>query len=293
MALYSYRKSFPKKDDSNSNRDSDLIEIPIQAGTDTRLTLGKLVSGFIHDFNKLLVESKFSGFIIPLVLILVGSNIIFKQVWPDIEQQIRANFGLYRGDTVALVEGDYIERNKFVFDPGSTYFKTITDKAAEKHILQPDPTSNNYRGRFSMSIPALELNNLPVQANVDSANEQNYQNALKSALAHFKGSGLPISGVNNNIVIYGHSSSGDYYERTHDFVGAFSRLSRIKVGDLVNINMDGQQFVFRITKTKIVEPNETEIITGTTNKRTLTLFTCFPNGNSAQRFVAIGNPISD
>jgi sortase A len=112
-----------------------------------------------------------------------------------------------------------------------------------------------------------------------------------SALAHFQSTGLPISDVENNIVIYGHSSSGDYYERTKDIAGAFSRLNKIKVGDIVTLEMEGKTYNYRVIKTKIVEPYNTEIISGTPGKRTLTLFTCFPSGNNSQRFVAVANPI--
>lgn len=291
MALYSYRKSFEEPASEAQDHDPDLITITPPPSPDDRLTLGKLFSGILNDLNRLLAESKVAGFIIPFLLIVFGLNIIFRQVWPEIEQQIKMASGFYNGETVALVEGEYIERSKYLSNPGSDYFKKINESAAQKHILQPDPISNKYSGRFSISIPSLELNDLAVSANVDSSTEASYQQALKSALAHFKGTGLPVSDVNNNIVIYGHSSSGDYYERTRDIAGAFSRLNKIKIGDLVTIKMDGKSFLYRITKTRIVEPDETEIITGITNKRTLTLFTCFPNGNSAQRFVAIGNPV--
>jgi LPXTG-site transpeptidase (sortase) family protein len=55
--------------------------------------------------------------------------------------------------------------------------------------------------------------------------------------------------------------------------------------------MEGKEYVYRVVKSKIVQPDDASIITGTRDKRTLTLFTCFPNGNSAQRFVAIANPV--
>lgn len=293
MALYSYRKiQTPEPQVDPANYEQETIVLRQPPTKNDKLTIGKLLSGIKNDIIHLLIVSKVAGFVIPFLLILFGANIIFSQVWPEIEQQIKLSRGDYKSGTASLVEGEYIERSLYLSNPGSEYFKSINSSAAEKHILQPDPISADYRGRFTISIPSLGLNNLPVTANVDSSREESYQSALKTALAHFQGTGLPISSVNNNIVIYGHSSSGDYYERTKDIAGAFSRLNKIKIGDIVSINMDGKRFDFRITKSKIVEPDETEIITGITNKRTLTLFTCFPNGNNAQRFVAIGNPIN-
>jgi len=255
------------------------------------ITIGMVVSGMRNDLVDVLKRSKIAGFLVPLLLIIFGYSIIFNQVWPDIEQNIKISQGYYDTEPVPLVAGDYFERTKYLSNPGSDYFKTISAEATQQHILKEDTLSNNYRGTFKISIPSLDLNNLPVTANVDSSQEVIYRKALLSALAHFKGTGLPISDVENNIVIYGHSSSGDYYERTKDIAGAFSRLNKIKVGDIVSLQMEGKTFDYRIVKTKIVEPYNTEIISGTLGKRTLTLFTCFPNGNSTQRFVAVANPI--
>lgn len=291
MALYEYRKSpiIPKDED-----EQDYIEIAAPPPKkEDRLTLGKLMGGLKNDIMHLLIESKVAGFIIPFILILFGANIIFNQIWPEIDQRIRLSAGLYDTNTTSLVEGDYIERSRYLSNPGSAYFKEIYTQAQDKHILLPDPVSNNYRGRFKLSISALNLNDLPVTANVDSNDEPAYNAWLNKGLAHFKGTGLPISEVNNNIVIYGHSSSGDYYERTHDVAGAFSRLNKIRIGDTINVNINGQDFAYRVKNTKTVNPDETDIITGTTNRRTLTLFTCFPNGNSAFRFVAIAYPITE
>lgn len=284
MALFSYQKG-----PANKEEPRDFVKVAEPPSEP--MTLGKLLGGFKNELIKVMIESKVAGFIIPLVMILFGLNLIFKQVWPEIEQQIRLQTGAFDTGSLALVEGDYISREKYLSNPGSEYFKQITSDAQDKHILLEDPDSLAYRGRFTISIDSLGLYNLPVTGNVDSSDENTYKSVLNSGLAHFKGTGLPFSNVSNNIVIYGHSSSGDYYERTKDVAGAFSRLNKIKIGDIVKVKIDGKEYSYRVSKSKIVEPNATEIITGTTNKRTLTLFTCFPNGNSAQRFVAIASPI--
>lgn len=285
MAIFSYKKA--KIEPQEEPNDYIKIATPKK----DPLTLGQVLSSFKNDVVNLMVKSKVAGFLVPLIMILFGINIIFKQVWPEVEQQIRLYFGGYNTESLALVEGEYISREKYLSNPGSEFFKSISEQTETKNILLSDPESAKYKGRFSISIPSLDLNNLPVTGNVDSGDEKSYQSALAKGLAHFKGTGLPFSPINNNIVIYGHSSSGDYYERTKDVAGAFSRLNKIKIGDMIEIKMNGQTYKFRVTKSKIVDPDETEIITGTTNKRTLTLFTCFPNGNSAQRFVAIANPV--
>ena len=284
MSIISYKKSPIKYETYEKHTEVVVKKKPV--------TLGVVVSGLKNDLISLLVKSKIAGLLIPFLLIMFGFNIIFNQLWPDIEQKIKISQGYYDQEPVPLVAGDYYQQVQYLSNPGSAYFKTIATTATTQHSLLDDPISNNYKGQFTISIPSLDLNNLPVTANVDSTQEAVYRKALLNALAHFKGTGLPVSNVNNNIVIYGHSSSGDYFERTHDIAGAFSRLNKIQIGDIVTIQMDGKIYDYRVAKSKIVEPYNTEIISGTPGKRTLTLFTCFPNGNNSQRFVAVANPVS-
>jgi len=241
-----------------------------------RLTLWDIVGGFFKDINNLMISSSLAGFIIPAALIIFGVVIIFNQVWPQVEQYVKYSSGYYDTSSVALVAGDYIARAEYISDPGAEYFKKLSSAARQDSTPVVDAVSQQYSGRFALSIPSVGLNNIPVTANVNSGVESEYQDKLKNGLAHFSGTGLPISTVKNNIVIYGHSASGDYYERTKDKVAAFSMLNQVKVGDVVGIEM---------------EPSDVSILIGKQNERTLTLFTCFPNGNRAKRFVAVAKPM--
>src|SRR5690606_20263638 len=132
---------------------------------------------------------------------------------------------------------------------------------------------------------------LPVEANVDSSSEESYNLALQDSLAHFKGTGLPISDVQNNIVIYGHSASPNYNPRRTDPEVAFSYLPELKVGDDIIIEIEGKEYRFKMYRSKIVEPDDTSVITGTKGKRTLTLFTCYPIGANSQRYVALAREV--
>lgn len=256
------------------------------------LTLWDIAAGIKHDFFNLLQTSTLARIFIPILLISAGSYILYRQIYPEVRQRAREAAGYYDPTHAELVKGESVQpKETYLSNPGSDYFKNLTEEAQAAHVLEDDPTSKNYRGRFTLSIPSLEFNNLAVQANVESGVEEVYDTVLNSALAHFEGTGLPISDVNNNIVIYGHSANGDYYSRTNDVAAAFSKLSDIKIGDEVIINMDNKEYKYRIVKTKIVKPDDISIINGTKGKETLTLFTCYPNGNNSERFVAVARPV--
>jgi LPXTG-site transpeptidase (sortase) family protein len=292
MALYSYSKApvkFRKPSATAEKKEMVFEKIERRKGT-----LGDLLTGIGNDFQELLTTSRVASLFIPLILILVGGYILYNQVTPTVQQKLKEASGYYEQGNVALIDGEYVSaKDRYLSNPGADYFETLTNEALQQHVLLDDPTSNNYRGRFYLTIDALGLKRLPVTANVESGIEDVYKSILNSSLAHFKGTGLPISEVDNNMVIYGHSASGDFYERTGDNAAAFSKLSDLKIGDEVKIEMDGKTYNYKIYKSKIVEPDDISIINGTPNKRTLTLFTCYPRGSSGKRYVAIARPVEE
>jgi LPXTG-site transpeptidase (sortase) family protein len=138
------------------------------------------------------------------------------------------------------------------------------------------------------------LYDLNVSPNVESGVEEVYDQVLTEGLAHFSGTSLPISQRDtHNIVIYGHSSAGDYYERTKDPAAAFSRLSKIRYGDEIEVNIDGKTYKYKFIKGKTVEANDLSILEGQRGQKYLTLFTCYPNGNNDKRFVATARLIEE
>ncbi|MBN1331582.1 sortase [Candidatus Dojkabacteria bacterium] len=289
MALKTYKKAPVKIHFDRKIKEKEII-IPKEKRPP--ITLWDIVAGAKDDFVFLMKTSTLARILVPAILILTGSFIIYRQTYPEVKQRAREASGYYNATSASLVQGESIQpKSVYLSNPGSEYFRNLTTAAFKANVLADDPVSNNYSGRFNISIPSLNLNSLPVQANVESGVEEAYRSALEGALAHFKGTGLPISDVNNNIVIYGHSAGGDYFSRTKDVSAAFSKLSDIKIGDEVELVMEGKSYKYRVVKTKIVKPDDISIINGTKGKRTLTIFTCYPSGNNAERFVVVAKPI--
>jgi LPXTG-site transpeptidase (sortase) family protein len=91
-----------------------------------------------------------------------------------------------------------------------------------------------------------------------------------------KGSATP--GSIGNSIFYG-----------HNWTSLLGRLPGARIGDEVTITMDnGIVKTFVITKTKIVSPNDTEVLDDTNFSR-LTLYTCTGFLDS-KRFVAFAQP---
>lgn len=287
MNKYTYKADFTKTSDSNQiiiideKRYSEIKNlIPKRKNT-----MSRVFKDIFSVLQEITSANNLSRIVVPMFFILTGIFLIYKQVFPEIQQTIAKNAGYLDQGNIIPVSEEFIVWKSFISKVKD--FEDITNKAFEENILQPDNLSFEYKGDFTISIPSLGINNLTVQANVDSTTESIYDQVLETKLAHFRGTGLPISNVKNNIVIYGHSISMNYNPSRSNPMVAFSFLPEIKIGDEIYININNNIYKFIVQQTKVVNPDDISIITGKRGKRTLTLFTCFPLGSNAQRFVVV------
>ncbi|MCS7316969.1 MAG: sortase [Candidatus Dojkabacteria bacterium] len=254
-----------------------------------KYTIGKFFGELYNFLIESLSHSKIASITIPTILIIFGLSIIYKQLFPEIQQEIIKNIGYLNQGNVSPVSETFIDVNFYIGKAEN--LEDLTKKAMSENVLLPDTVSFNYNNIFYISIPSLNINRLPVTPNVDSTSEQIYMPILERTLAHFKGTGLPISEIKNNIVIYGHSTTLSYGPSRNNPMLAFSFLPEIKIGDEVILHIDNRDYKFLVSKTRIVEPTDISIINGTRGKRTLTLFTCYPLGSNHNRFVVIAREI--
>lgn len=280
MSLYKYRKVQSYVQENGGN-------IVINESQE-RLTIWKIIGNIYTSIEKAATSSLLANIVIPTLFIIIGVFLIWKYFYPEIRSLIEQSTGLTDQGTTALAANDFLDRSKYISNPEG--LADLSSTALGENVLQADEVSNNFNGTFYITIPSLNINSLPVKANVESTSENVYNQVLKTQLAHFSGTGLPISDVQNNIVIYGHSASPNYYPQTSDPEVAFSFLPNLKVGDMIYIDVNGERFSYRMFRSKIVEPNDISIITGTRNQRTLTLFTCYPAGNNSSRYIAVARP---
>lgn len=288
MSLYSYRKQ-EYEEDSGPMYSQDRLELQLEDQMFKDITIWETAGTSYSLLERIVNSSKLTSVFIPLFLIGLGSYFIFQYIYPEIQVQIQEQNGLVAQGTVAAVDENYIDVSRYISNPSG--LSEVTAQAFEQNILVQDTVSNNYRGVFYITIPSLDINNIPVTANVDSTNEDAYLDVLHTTLAHFENTGLPISDVDNNIVIYGHSATSNYNPRPDDPEVAFSFLQNLKVGDDIFIDMEGERHHFKMSRSKIVEPTDTSVITGERGRRTLTLFTCYPPGNNAKRYVTVARQV--
>jgi sortase A len=89
--------------------------------------------------------------------------------------------------------------------------------------------------------------------------------------------GMAGPGQNGNMIISGHISSPNE--------GAvFNSLPKLKVGEGVIVATDERQYLYRVTETKVVTPDQVDVLDQTPDP-TLTLITCYPDKIYSHRLV--------
>lgn len=96
---------------------------------------------------------------------------------------------------------------------------------------------------------------------------------------YHKGTAYPGEG---NTVITGHLTS-----RYRGLGEVFKNLPQVLPGDEVFIYTEDRQFVYRVVETKVVKPEQIDVLEVTPDA-TLTLITCVPDWVYTERFIATG-----
>ena len=123
--------------------------------------------------------------------------------------------------------------------------------------------------------------------------EQRMQKALESGVVHYPSTPLPGQNVKNgksNVVIVGHSSSNLF--TPGDYKSVFSSLRNLEKGDLILLNYEKVQYVYKIYERKIINPNQVEVLGPAARNHSLTLITCHPPGSNGKRLVVVAEQIS-
>jgi sortase A len=155
-----------------------------------------------------------------------------------------------------------------------TEVKTRKTVETAKNILSQEPTNNHaIEGNSSesdiiglLTLPAIEAE-LAIVKGTDPDD-------LEKGVGHYKGSYLPNQ--NGQIVLSGHRDT------------VFKRAGELEIGDEMIVATADGSFSYSIESTKIVDADDTSIITLQNQKEELILTTCYPFGyigDAPQRYI--------
>ncbi|MFT8320127.1 MAG: class D sortase [Bacillus sp. (in: firmicutes)] len=153
---------------------------------------------------------------------------------------------------------------------------------AKEAIQQPKKEwKDNQENRFVPPIgEAVGMVEIPKINGVLPIVEGTEADDLAKGVGHYRGSFFPKE--KGQIVLSGHRDT------------VFRRAGELETGDTIMIVLPYGKFEYKITSSKIVEADDTSVITLDNKKEELVLTTCYPFsyiGNAPQRYILYAKPI--
>lgn len=137
--------------------------------------------------------------------------------------------------------------------------------AAYSELLRSD--ADGLMGRIR--IPSIDVD-LPIYHGTADA-------VLDKGVGHLEGTALPVGGAGTHAVLTGHRGLAS--------AELFTRLDEVTVGQTVTIEVLGEIFAYEVIDTRVVEPDETQMLNPVVGDDLLTLVTCTPLGINSHRIL--------
>lgn len=204
------------------------------------------------------------------LIILAVLGIVFA-VSPALFKEVQFRFGAKIEESPARATFGQIIKNEEISK------RTLATAEAKQYGVQTD---------FSLVIPKINAVS-KVIPNVHPGDKEEYETALKQGVAHASGSAFP--GQQGTIFLFSHSTNADY--NIERFNAVFYLLKELTPGDKIIVFYAGQKFTYLTVEKKVIEAEDTSLLTEETEEERLILQTCWPPGTSIKRLVVIAKPI--
>ena len=100
---------------------------------------------------------------------------------------------------------------------------------------------------------------------------------MKYGAVHLSHTSLPIGTTNSNVVLAAHRGAVRHK--------MFRDIEKMEIGDEVKITNFWEELTYKVTSTKIIEPNEVSKVLIQQGKDMITLITCHPYTKNTHRYV--------
>jgi len=182
----------------------------------------------------------------------------------------------------------FLQFNSVVFAQVRSY---VSPGDLSNDALIVDPTANpNVGPEPKLIIPKINVE-VPVDYSVTGLTESQIQTSLRDGATHYNLPGADaVPGQYGNTVILGHSSNDVFNQGKYKFV--FVLLDRVQVGDTFYLNYNSKRYIYKVTKTQVIDPTQVSVLQIGTDKAMATLVTCTPPGTALKRLLIFGEQIS-
>lgn len=182
------------------------------------------------------------------------------------------------------VEKTDSDKLKAAYDDAVQYNKNLLGKVVLTDPFDPNITVENdveYSTLLnlngdgimgSIEIPKINVK-LPVYHGTNA-------DVLEKGVGHMTKTSLPIGGKSTHSVLTGHTGLSS--------ARLFTDIDKLTAGDVFFINVLDKKLAYKVVKTEVVLPSETEDLRVVQNKDYVTLVTCTPYGKNTHRLFVRG-----
>ena len=212
-----------------------------------------------------------------LSLLLICAAIALA-VWPFLADRFSAwqasqNFTQAQ-DAVAEMDSDEVEDQ---IAAAEAYNEALAAGNVNGTVPYEDQLTLNPDGTMCwVEIPKLGIKT-PVYRGGD---DETMAAALMAGAAHVMGTSLPVGGETANVAITGHT--GMSHTRM------FDQLDQLETGDVIVIWTYGRPYAYKVKKSELVKPDQTQVMSLVPGRDLVTLITCRNQENQAA-FLGTGN----
>ena len=219
-----------------------------------------------------------------------------KSIW---RQNIKSiAFGLTIGVVVLIVWQFSFFNERYLLP-----FIQPSSSSTDSQIIIPPGSTKISDPDFKIIIPKLNIT-APIITDIEGYKsidpsesegdfESRVQQSLEGGTIHYPGTPLPgQSGIvsNSNFVVLGHSGGNQFAPGDYKFV--FSKLRQMDIDDLILVNYENVQYVYKVYGYRVVEPTEVEVLKSGKINNTLTLITCDPPGTVQKRLIILARQVN-
>ena len=159
---------------------------------------------------------------------------------------------------------------------------------AEKIVeIQKQALSYEVSSYFSVVIPKIGASS-NVIANVDTADEKEYLQALKEGVAHAKGTYFP--GQNADIFLFSHSTDSPLNFARYNAV--FYLLKELEEGDRIIVYFADKRYDYQVAEKFTAEASDVSWLSAREGEERLILMTCDPPGTTWRRLLIVAKPVN-
>jgi sortase A len=126
-----------------------------------------------------------------------------------------------------------------------------------------------------LKIPAIQVD-LPISHGTS-------ERVLRRGVGHLQGTALPVGGASTHSVLTAHRGLATSELFTH--------LDRVEVDDTFTVEVFGEVLTYRVIRTLVVQPEDTEALLPQAGRDLMTLVTCTPLGINSHRILVTGERV--